>query len=480
MWEQIRSNKRKSTALVIAMAFILLALGFSIGAAIGARVVREAPQEAILAAGLLGATVALIVWFVMAVSAYFAGGRMLLAVSGARRIEKSDHPRLFNVVEEMTIASGLKKMPDVYIIDDMAMNAFATGRDPEHSAVAVTAGLLGRLNRDQLQGVIAHEVGHIVNRDVLFMQMLAIMLGAIVMLAEIMLRGMFYSSVGHRRRSRNSSGSGGGQLQIILIVVAVVLAILAPVLARMIYFAASRRREYLADAQAAVFTRYPEGLASALEAIAGDTRELASANRAMAPMYISNPLKKKLSAVGAFSTHPPADERVKILRGMGGGVSYAAYASASEELGLAPGSPASALTGGETAAVRAAHPDAGKPATRSDSRGVGDALRGAGKFVFLPCACGLQVKLPPNFKKKRITCPRCGARLTLPAAVPAGAGGPEGSAQGLEVERRAKGWMSFSCSCGELINLSPAFAADHTTCKKCKRRISVKDRANKP
>lgn len=402
MWEQIRANKRRSVILVIMMALVLLGLGFVIG---------EASEPG---AGLVGLVIAFVVWSVMALVSYYSGGNILLAFSGARKVSREDNPRLYNVVEEMQIAAGLKKTPDVYIIDTMAPNAFATGRDPDHAAVAVTAGLLAKLNRDQLQGVIAHEIGHVRNRDILFMTLLSVMLGAIVLISEVFLRKLFYFGAG--RRSRSSSG--GNQLQIVMILVAIVFAILAPLLGQIIYFAASRRREYLADASAAVFTRYPEGLASALEIIAGGSSEpIPGASRATAPLYINNPLSR--SAVGLFSTHPPIEQRIAILRGMGrsGEASFKAYQGAygnathrassivpQSALGLAAVPLRSAAASDDAPQGQA--PAAASP--RKAMREAYDTVRKANRYAFINCECGLRIKLPPTYRNPSVTCPRCG------------------------------------------------------------------------
>jgi heat shock protein HtpX len=501
MWEQIRANKRKSTVLVFAMAALLMILGFAIGGALlpTSMTINGEQTTSIIPGGLLGAFAAGFVWLVMTTVAYFSGGKILMAASGAHRIEKEDHPQLFNVVEEMTIASGMGKMPEVYIIDDPAPNAFATGRDTKHCAVAVTAGLLTRLNRDQLQGVIAHEIGHIINRDVLFMQMLGVMVGSIVLISDVFLRGMFYGAVmGGRRRSRNSS-SGGGNAQAIMMVVAVVMAILSPILAQVIYMAASRRREYLADAQSAVLTRYPEGLASALAVISNDSQQLAKVSRATAPMYICNPMKKAgLAAASMMRTHPPTEERIKVLRGMAGAASYAEYARASESIGVGAALPASALAAGAGDPIRNADARAGKTATpkqhKAQMRQVGDALRNASNFAFLPCACGLRIKLPPKFKKDKVQCPKCNRILSVPIAALATAGvlantlsgeGPipgvppvvpasaAQTSQQLTIRHTAGQWMSFKCSCGNAINLAPTFSRDAINCKKCGKGIAV-------
>jgi heat shock protein HtpX len=248
---------------------------------------------------------------VMNLIAFFQGDNIFLALSKARKIERDDHPRLFNIVEEMRIASGLEKMPDIYIIDDPALNAFAAGRDPKRASIAVTSGLLQKLNRDELQGVIGHEMAHIKNRDVLLMAMCGVLLGTIVILAWYATRMLFFGAMFGGRRS---SSGGGGQAQLIIFAVGIILMILAPIAAYLIYFAISRKREYLADASSALYTRYPDGLASALEKLGGSTAQLQSANQATAPMYIINPFRKKGKAASDLtSTHPPISERIRIV-----------------------------------------------------------------------------------------------------------------------------------------------------------------------
>jgi heat shock protein HtpX len=470
MWEQIRSNRRKSVFLVLCIAALLLFLGLVIG---------EAWQPG---AGLLGVAVALVLWTVLSLTAYFRGGDILLAVSGAKEITHDDHPRLFNVVEEMKIAAALPKMPKVYLIDDMAMNAFATGRSPDDAAVAVTAGLLGRLNRDELQGVVAHEMSHILNRDVLLMSMVGVTLGALVMISQVFLRSLYFG--GSSRRYRSSRANGG---QALILVVAIVGAILAPILAQLIYFAVSRRREYLADANAAVLTRYPEGLASALEKLSVDTQVLARANRATAPMYIVNPLRKANEArTGLTSTHPPIEERVRVLRTIIGSVSYQQYEAAWRTTRGNRGSimPASALASDQANPIRQAMAPETQQTPRQQVREAGDLLRKVNQFLFLPCACGLRIKLPPDFKKPQIECPRCHRLLTAPVAqmVAAGAvaqavaGRPEQPvpAQPLAITRSGTGWMSFKCPCGTTQNIAPSFAGNQIACSHCGRKIQIR------
>ncbi|MBE0479718.1 MAG: M48 family metallopeptidase [Dehalococcoidia bacterium] len=337
MWEEIRSNQIRSGILVASMAVLLLLIGYFLGLIL-------------LDSAVAGLIIAFIVWVISVLIAFFQGDSILLAVSGARKIGPDDHPRLYNVVEEMKIASGLEKMPDVYIIEDPALNAFAAGRDPNRAAVAVTRGLLDKLNRDELQGVIAHEMAHIKNRDVLLMAVAAVLVGSIVLLAWYATRILFFRTAFGGRRG----GGGGGLVQIILLIVGLVLIILAPIAARLIYFAISRRREYLADASSALYTRYPEGLASALEKLATSDTRVRAANGATAPMYTINPFQKKGRSMRELtSTHPPIAERIRILRSMAG-ASYKDYDSAYRKAGVGPGIiPPSALNSAGEAGIRA-------------------------------------------------------------------------------------------------------------------------------
>jgi len=331
-------------------------------------------------------------------------------MSGARKIRPDDHPRLYNVVEEMKIASGLETMPDVYIIDDPALNAFATGRDPKRASVAITSGLLQKLNRDELQGVIAHEISHINNRDALLMTMCSILLGTIVILAWYGSRLMIFGGMGGSRRSSSSRGGGGGM--IVILIVALVFMILAPIMAQLIYFAISRRREYLADASAALYTRYPEGLASALEKLGASTGQLKSANKATAPMYIVNPFRKKgMKASDLSSTHPPLSERIRILRAMSG-ASFSDYDQAYRQVhrgakGVIPaGSMAAGAVplAGVTPEARAAEPD-----EMQRARETSDVMWRMSDYKTIPCDCGATLRVPPAFKEPSIRCPHCGS-----------------------------------------------------------------------
>ena len=297
----IARNKRNSWLLIFLFALLLVGMGVLIGS-----VWRPGNLGFAIAVGVIAAIVA----FLLTLAGYYKGGSAVLAISGAHQIQKSDDPQLFNVVEEVAIAAGVP-MPKVYVIDEPAPNAFATGRNPENAVVAITTGLRQKLTRDELQGVMAHEMGHVRNYDILFAMMMAVMVGTVVMLSHVFLRSLWFGG-GRRRRSSQQGGGGAGQL--VLLVAALVLAILAPLLAKIIQMAMSRQREYLADSTAVEFTRNPEGLAHALAKISNDPEDLKAANKATAHMYIVQPLKnldKRASSV--FSTHPPIRDRIERL-----------------------------------------------------------------------------------------------------------------------------------------------------------------------
>ena len=393
---------------MVTMAAVLLLLGFIIGMAFFG-------QEG----GFFGLMIATAIWLVLTLISLSSGDQILLAASRAKLVTHEVHPQLFNVVEEMKIAAGLPTMPKIYIINDPAPNAFATGRNPKNASVAVTAGLLARLNRDELQGVIAHEMSHIVHRDILFVTLAGIMLGSIVLLSQVFLRGMFYSSMSGSRRRYSSGGKGGGQAQIVMLVIAIVAAIAAPIMAYLLYYALSRRREYLADAGAARLTRYPEGLASALEKIAGDpSPQLAVVNKVTAPMYIVNPFKKKkqMKLSDLTSTHPPISERIKILRNLSQGASFKQYSDAFTNVTHRKTVvPVAALSKKEDVALRKASVEVKKKErAEKQMRQVGDIMRRVNQFIFLTCVCGLKLKIPPNFKGDKVKCPRCKKNLDLP------------------------------------------------------------------
>lgn len=254
---------------------------------------------------------ALIMAGVMNFVSYFWSDKIVLGVSGAKPIKKEDNPQIYRTVENLCITAGLP-LPNIYIIDDTATNAFATGRDPKHAAIAFTKGILQKLNKQELEGVTAHELSHVGNRDTLLLAVVSVLVGTIALMADFFMRSMWYG--GHRDNNR-----GGG----LMMIIAIIAAILAPIVATLIQLAVSRRREFLADASGVLLTRYPTGLASALQKISSDREPLEVANRGTAHLYIVNPLKGKSVAgfmAGLFNTHPPLESRIKALREMEGKV----------------------------------------------------------------------------------------------------------------------------------------------------------------
>ena len=309
-YNQISANKRNAIIMAAAVVVVLGVLGFAIGYA-----VVGAPEGGIGATGL-----ALAFGSISGVASYFAGDKLVLTVSGAKQVNDTTAPQLMNIVREMAIAANVPP-PAVYIIEDSAPNAFATGRDPKHASIAVTTGLLQKLDREELQGVIGHELSHVRNFDIRFALIVGVMVGAIAILADFFLRFTFW---GGGRRSSNREGGGGAQA--IVFVIAIVLAVLAPVISRLIQLAVNRQREYLADASAVELTRNPYGLERALAKISGDPEVLEVANRGTQHMYFTNPIKKfEQRASGLMSTHPPIVDRINRLRQLTGEPPLAAH-----------------------------------------------------------------------------------------------------------------------------------------------------------
>jgi heat shock protein HtpX len=304
-YNQIAANRRNSFLLALAVVVILAALGFSIGYALTGE-----------SAGALGTTaIAVAIGTLASLGSYFAGDQLVLTASGAKEVDEASAPQLFNVVREMTLAANVP-MPRVYVIDDTAPNAFATGRDPRHASLAITTGLLQKLDREELQGVIGHEMSHIRNLDIRFSLIVGVLVGSIALLSDFFLRWTWW---GGGPRSRSDREGGGGAFQAVMMVVAIVLAVLAPIAARLVQLAVSRQREYLADASSVDLTRNPAGIERALAKIAADTEVLEVANRATQHLYFTNPIKKfEARSANLFSTHPAIVDRINRLRQLTG------------------------------------------------------------------------------------------------------------------------------------------------------------------
>ncbi|MBT3690349.1 zinc metalloprotease HtpX [bacterium] len=294
MYNQIESNKRKTWFLMTIFLVFIVLIGYLWGAYYGF--------------GLSGIAIAITLAIVLNLFSFFKGDKVALGISGAKKIKKEQNPYVFRMVENLSITAGLP-MPKVYIIEDININAFATGRDPEKASIAVTTGAIEKLENEELEGVIAHELSHIKNYDIRLMMIVIICVGIITLLADFFIRAQFMFG----GKKNNSKGGNAGA---ILMIVGIVLAILSPVFAKLIQLAVSRKREYLADASGILLTRYPEGLAGALEKIKSN-KPMKRANHATAHLYISNPFKiKKGKKSGLFSTHPPIDERIAELSKM--------------------------------------------------------------------------------------------------------------------------------------------------------------------
>ena len=336
-YDQIGQNRRNSLLLAIAVTGLLGLLGLFIGWA-----VTGDPRAAIPSM-----VIALALGFGASLFSFYLGDSLVLTVSGAKQVDERTHPQLMNVVQEMALAANVP-MPKVYLIDDTAPNAFATGRDPKHASVAITIGLLQKLDREELQGVMAHELSHVRNYDIRFSLMVGVLVGSIALLADFFLRFTFW---GGARRSRRDSDSGGGGLQMVVFLIAITLAIAAPFMARLVQMAISRQREYLADASGVELTRNPLGLEQALAKIALDTEPLEVANRATQHLYFENPIKGVSGKQSnLFSTHPPVLDRINRLRAL---ASQPPIDDPEIVLGLASASPS---------APRPPAPPAGPPA----------------------------------------------------------------------------------------------------------------------
>lgn len=446
MWELIRQNRQKSLFVLILMFILMESFSILIFCMFGST--PETSPELIAAGALFG----FVVWAVQALVAYFFGDRIVLNFNQAVLVDKDNYPRLFNVVEEMRIAGALPYMPEIYLVEDKGLNAFATGIRQEKSAICVTRGLYEALNRDELQGVVAHEMSHILNRDVLFMTFAGVMLGTITMLSNMVIRGGFAirknngddDSCSTKKRGIGVRGNP------VIILVVLVFALLAPILAKLFYFTISRKREFLADASAARLTRYPEGLASALEKISGRSW-VSFSNRITSPMFIISPEPAGLFTSGIFSdsTHPPVSERIMILRKLqnGGSISLSDYRKI--YLSNVKGRdffPNSAKNDTESVSVRAASrdDDFAEPHSGSDYQ--------------------------PQHIVEYIG---SSTRSDLFRAEPAT--DPEATQEFVYTIQRPDDWESFRCpACGNFVfHLAPNIKTRVVVCRRCKKHIKI-------
>ncbi|MEK7167008.1 MAG: M48 family metallopeptidase [Patescibacteria group bacterium] len=295
MYNQITSNKQKSLLIMVLFVIIILVLGWIFGKISGY--------------GYESLIFAIIISIIMSLFSYFQGDKIALWTAGAIAIEKKDNPYVYRMIENLCIAAGLP-LPKIYLIQDSAPNAFACGRDPKHASIALTTGIIKILENEELEGVVAHELSHIKNYDIRLMTIVIVLVGVIMLLSDWLLRSFWFGK-------KQDDNNNGGQLGLILLIAGIILAILSPIVAELIKLAVSRKREFLADASGALLTRYPEGLARALEKISQYKQPLQNANQAIAHLYFSNPFEGKKNFLAKFfSTHPPINDRIKSLREM--------------------------------------------------------------------------------------------------------------------------------------------------------------------
>jgi len=310
MYENIASNKRKTGFLIIGFLIFICAIGYAVGLYLDYRYGANGGYSIVLMIFALIIAVAVSFW------SYYGSDKLVLKLTRARQLQRDQNPKVYYMVEGLSIAAGLP-MPKVYIIEDNGMNAFATGRNPSNGIIVLTSGLIDNLSDSELKGVIAHELSHIKNYDILLGTIIVALVGMIAIISNIILRGFIFG--GGRRKSARSSG--GGILSIIFLILGLILIIISPIIATIIKLAISRSREYLADSNSALITRYPAGLANALRKISARGK-IKAANNAMAHLFIANPfgIKQKNFLSNLFNTHPPAEERIRRLENMALGV----------------------------------------------------------------------------------------------------------------------------------------------------------------
>lgn len=456
MWHQIEENKKRSSVLIFTMLCLLIVLGACVGLFASSILYPPtansletlSPKEiAVLQDAMLhGIFYSIILWIIMLIVAFLSGKNAILALNHAKKIPTGANRILENVVEEMSIAAGLPKRPDIYIIDCPMPNAFATGMTPKNSAIAVTTGLLTTLDRDELQAVVAHEIAHIVNRDTMYMLFAGIMLGTIMLIADSVGRGFLRAGC---RRSSGCSRSNGGGAQIIIIIIALLAMIIAPIAARIFYYSLSKKREFLADACAVQFTRYPQGLATALAKISGSIYVFRDADRLTSAMYIVHPLdteiiyKNRYSIFGdLFSTHPPTEKRIEVLQKMVG-ADFNAYNQAFRKVGRKTIMKKEELYGVKPLAIKKPHEGKQSKAdgslvseavviaavgTLADTiqkekeekkeilerkRDAVDTVWKANNYIFKQCDCGTKLKFPQEYKGQEFACPHCGKVISV-------------------------------------------------------------------
>ena len=520
MWEQIKFNRRRTVLVWIMSGLFFLVMGYIFFLVFGPMLEREYGISRYVVIVLLVGC-----WIIMSFISFFWGDKLLIKISKAKKVDRTVNPRLFNVVEEMKLAAGLPVVPDVYIMPSLASNAFATGIQMENSAIIVTAGLLSKLNREELQAVIAHETAHILNRDILLLTFLGNMIGSFyvvgALLGSLMLlksggvgfgsnrrrrrnrRGAIFT-LGGNKRSNNFSGSGLKQNRLRSNQDVAELEVGLP--GRFFYLFLTRTRENLADASAARLTRNPGALASALEKIDIEKNRLGEANAVTAPMFIEAPLKDG-------STHPPIEQRIKVLRAMTRGASYTDYQKAYRQVTgkterVIPETTLNEDTRVDIKESAKSSQNSQKETTENDSgdlqneearQTIKDLKKEKKAVNYYDCRCGLKIRIPANIEQKKVACPRCGRVFS--ADVDNSEAGfntrhfkainfvkgldelPEAEINHLEQDEKGnyfyevkddEKWESFLCQCDSLIQLSPGFSGSIKKCRDCGLTIEIR------
>jgi heat shock protein HtpX len=454
MWELISANRKKSIILFTAMFFILLILGFFIGYYL---IAEEQWYYGIIFAILL--------WAVLVGVTFLQGEEIILRLAQAKPANPIHYPLLHNVTEEMQIAANLPFSPDLFVIDDDSPNAFSTGKSPQSATIVVTTGVLELLNRNELQGVIAHEISHIINRDVLFMTHAAVMLGSIIFLSKIYLRGLIYSGGGRTRKRSMNRATG------LLFILSIIFSLLAPLVANILYVSISKSREYLADASAVRLTRYPFGLMRALQKISGSTYEFKKANSTISSFYINDPFYEA-RPLFQLDTHPPIEKRIEILKSLTHDVNYFTYQKVYSRICGKPGKNSNII-----------------PATSLKEDSV--------LSVIPPLKEHLQETIIPSSKpanhvveaEKNVTAANIfqyilGVDVTKPDQLNQSYQKPiannDKSARAIRKEngevvyhRQKNGWESFACLCGSAKHLSPSYKKNELFCTNCSTMIKI-------
>lgn len=512
--ELIRINKLKSVYLLVLTILIIMAVGYILGDIVYTMYIPVRSVDYEEKRLVFSLWIAVLTGLLEILQIYFVFTRkpiLLFNQLGMNIAERTKFQKLHNVISEMTIAAGLSQTPIAYVIPSKTLNAMAFGSSPDNCAIAVTAGLLSVCNRDELQGVIAHELSHIINRDALLLEVCRNSLGMVEVLREVMLRSIYWAPVG-RLNYRISSGKGRSSgAHLIFLLFGIIFTLIAPILVNVIYLTISREREYLADAVSAKLTRYPVGLASALTKIAYSTHSMDDIDKVTSSAFITQPRGDMTITSKGSRTHPPIWNRIRILRLMSGGAGYIDYQKAYNAVMLQnPGFMPGSMKGDKASIplrMAEAMPDEPGGVDNFEEMSIlanegrmDDIFRLTEGYRFIDCECGMKIKVPVDYDKFEIKCPRCGKihklgenmSSLLTAMLDESAVTGETAALGIIREvmeeksepdyrseeeqtyvRFKNGWQEIQCRCGSKVQIAPNFLGKFISCRKCRRRINI-------